>query len=265
MPFTLSHPAAAIPLARWGLPLSALVVGSMSPDFFFYLRLMPPPWGHFSHSVAGLFLFCLPSSLLVLCCFHMLLKWSIISLLPHALQMRLVLPAAQFTFLPWSRFAMVVVAVLIGAATHLIWDSFTHGSGWAVDMLPILLNPVLEVGPTILPLYKVLQYLSTVAGAALVGYWSFSWLRTAPLHQVEKGLQRSAEFRMKWTIVFLGGSLTVGLLNGWWQLAQEGGTRRFVVGGLVAAIAGLFVLLLVFSIVGYFSGRKAREFSSGNA
>jgi len=33
MPFTFAHPAAAVPLAQFRLPLSALVVGSMAPDF----------------------------------------------------------------------------------------------------------------------------------------------------------------------------------------------------------------------------------------
>ena len=32
MPFTLSHPAAVVPLTRRGLVLSALVVGSMTID-----------------------------------------------------------------------------------------------------------------------------------------------------------------------------------------------------------------------------------------
>jgi hypothetical protein len=32
MPFTLSHPAAVLPLAGTGFPVAALVAGSMAPD-----------------------------------------------------------------------------------------------------------------------------------------------------------------------------------------------------------------------------------------
>ncbi len=38
MPWTVSHPAAAAPFARWGLVLSALVVGSMAPDFVYFRK-----------------------------------------------------------------------------------------------------------------------------------------------------------------------------------------------------------------------------------
>ncbi|MDQ7908342.1 DUF4184 family protein [Phytohabitans sp. ZYX-F-186] len=37
MPFTGSHPAAVLPLVRWGLPPAALVIGSMVPDLPYYL------------------------------------------------------------------------------------------------------------------------------------------------------------------------------------------------------------------------------------
>lgn len=39
MPFTGSHPAAVLPLLRWGLIPSALVIGSMSPDLGYFLPL----------------------------------------------------------------------------------------------------------------------------------------------------------------------------------------------------------------------------------
>ena len=62
MPFTPSHAVAAAPLwlvARGWLPLSALVVGTMAPDYEFLLRLRPS--AIVSHSVVGLVVFCLPS------------------------------------------------------------------------------------------------------------------------------------------------------------------------------------------------------------
>jgi hypothetical protein len=60
MPFTISHAAAVLPLSRTGLPLAALMIGSMSPDFAYFL---PARTGLLSHSVPGLFKFCWPSAL----------------------------------------------------------------------------------------------------------------------------------------------------------------------------------------------------------
>lgn len=44
MPFTLSHPAAVIPLSRvkWLVP-SAVLMGSMAPDFPYFLALSMGP------------------------------------------------------------------------------------------------------------------------------------------------------------------------------------------------------------------------------
>src|SRR5215467_12574272 len=39
VPFTFSHPAAVLPLARRGLVFSALVVGSMAPDFPYFVQM----------------------------------------------------------------------------------------------------------------------------------------------------------------------------------------------------------------------------------
>ena len=57
MPWTFAHPAAVLPLRKIGrfrLPLAALVVVSIAPDFGYYsgqFRL-----GTFAHSVPGIFL-----------------------------------------------------------------------------------------------------------------------------------------------------------------------------------------------------------------
>ena len=51
MPFTGSHPAAVLPLMRWGLMPSALVIGSMVPDLPYFLPV--PDLGN-THSLIGL-------------------------------------------------------------------------------------------------------------------------------------------------------------------------------------------------------------------
>ncbi|MEI8352809.1 MAG: DUF4184 family protein, partial [bacterium] len=43
-----------------------------------------------------------------------------------------------FPFLPFNRLAILGTAVLVGALTHLLWDSFTHQDGWWVQQSAVL-------------------------------------------------------------------------------------------------------------------------------
>src|SRR5437762_1241430 len=140
MPFTLSHPAAAVPLARLGLPLSALVVGSMAPDFPYFLNVAKH--SHYGHTLPGIFCFCVPAGLVALWLFHRVLKLPLLSLLPTAHQARLCAAATAFRFGPARNFALILLGLLIGTLTHVAWDSVTHEHGWTVRHLPILTGPV---------------------------------------------------------------------------------------------------------------------------
>jgi uncharacterized protein DUF4184 len=62
MPFTVSHPAAVLPVLRW-LPPSAVVVGSLVPDIPLCVR--PPVGYHTTHSLAGVVTVDLPLGLTV--------------------------------------------------------------------------------------------------------------------------------------------------------------------------------------------------------
>ena len=68
MPLTIAHPAAVLPFRHGRLPLSALVVGSIAPDFEYVLQLYPR--SDFSHTALGLFTFCLPSGMIALWVFQ---------------------------------------------------------------------------------------------------------------------------------------------------------------------------------------------------
>ena len=85
MPFTPSHAAAALLLRRAfrTLPPAALVLGTLSPDFEYLLRLAPR--GRFGHSPEGLLLFCLPASLAAWLLYLRLIRPALRELLPPGL------------------------------------------------------------------------------------------------------------------------------------------------------------------------------------
>jgi hypothetical protein len=175
VPFTFAHPAAAVPLlrplAQWGV-LSALVIGSIAPDFSYFL-----PAGvrrSQSHSLGGLLWFCVPAGLVAYWLFHHLLARPLVDLLPATLRARLRPLLDAHT--P-AAFRAVLVSVFVGAATHIAWDAFTHAGAPIVRVSRALRFHLITYSGYPLSVYGVLQHLSTLLGMALVAYWVWRWVR----------------------------------------------------------------------------------------
>lgn len=169
MPFTFSHPALVIPLTlhnrKW-FSLTGLVVGSIIPDFEYFLRMKTQ--SNYSHTLTGMFWFDLPLALAVAFLFHNVVRNMLIANLPEPLKARFI----GFMSFDWNphfkRHGLVVVgSILIGAASHLFWDSFTHASGWFVQQMPALQNHV-ALASFKVPAYKLAQHASTVLGALVI-------------------------------------------------------------------------------------------------
>ena len=79
------------------------------------------------------------------------------------------------------------IAVAIGAATHVLWDSVTHDYGFVVHHLTFLSE---EYGP--LPLYRWAQHASTVVGSIVVAAYGWLALRGRPLAPRSAAVRRPA-------------------------------------------------------------------------
>jgi hypothetical protein len=180
MPFTLSHPAAAIPFLRTRLDPSALVIGCMAPDFEFFLHFAPE--GGFGHTLAGVFLLDLPVAFIVLWLFHVYAKDPLYTWLPESVRRRIRLGAAALPVRNIAQFALVLLAILIGIATHILWDSFTHQNFWPYQHWQFLHRTVEFPVYGSMEYLRVIQHGSTVLGAVALELWFWSWfLRTAPM------------------------------------------------------------------------------------
>jgi hypothetical protein len=253
MPFTLSHPAAVVPFARSRLVLSALVIGSMTPDFPYFFCLSTRY--HFGHTLPGLFLFCLPAGLVALWLFHRILKRPLLSLLPVTHQQGLIPFANEFRFAPWPRVLLIVLSLLIGAFTHIAWDSLTHRNGWMVQQIPVLSKPLLETTQGTLKVYKVLQHGSTLFGAVVLFFWYLKWLKQAPRPMITTVVQWSPNTK-KLIIVLIGASAC--LLATFYSLltlspvANGHSFYQFIVNNTIVSISIIFLELIIFSAV-YFA------------
>jgi hypothetical protein len=180
MPFTFAHPAAVVPVQRilqHRTVLSALVIGSMAPDFQNFLPFDIDRAD--SHSLAGIFWFSLPVGMAIYLFFHLLLKKPLGALLPSSTAARLD-SILMGPALPQASGLAVIISLLIGILTHLAWDACTHYTALTTSILPVLTRHLFSVGSYHVYPYKLLQHASSVIGTLLLWHWGRQWLRRAP-------------------------------------------------------------------------------------
>ena len=165
MPFTPAHVAAVLPLVggsreqegrpTWVVP-SALVIGSMVPDLLYFVPIRIDR--DLSHSLTGVVTLDLALGLLFVALWRVVAAPVVRDLSPDFLRDRIPVPPP-----PTGREALwAVPCVVLGALTHVVWDSFTHANGWVVQRVPFLTE---QFG---LPVFKLAQYGSGVLGCAVV-------------------------------------------------------------------------------------------------
>src|ERR1700693_4633907 len=122
MPFTFSHPAIVLPLTLKKIRLSAtgLIIGSMTPDFEYFIRMRNV--SKYSHTYAGLFWFDLPLALLLCFIYHTIVRNSLFDNLPIFLKERFII----YKNFQWENYfqknwKVVCISILIGAASHIVW------------------------------------------------------------------------------------------------------------------------------------------------
>ena len=171
MPFTFSHPAIVLPLnylsRRW-VSLTGLVIGSMTPDFEYFIRMDNKRL--YTHSWTGVVCYDLPLGILLAFLFHNVVRNPLIHHLPAPLQQRL----DPYTAFPWNRWfrkkwAIVMGSLLIGSISHLLWDAFTHEHGFVVRSVPALKHRVHVFG-FMINNFWLLQAVSSVLGMAAIVY-----------------------------------------------------------------------------------------------
>ena len=250
MPVTIAHPIAALPLrrplGRLGV-LSALVIGSMTPDvpLFLPLSVTRTP----THTLLALFWFCLPVGVGVYLLFDRVLEQPLRALMPLAVQRRLT-PAGGVRRPPaWA--PAVLVSVLVGAATHIVWDAFTHGQSAVGRLFPLLEARLFTVSGYTVYVFSVLQHASSAIGTVVMAMWIARWYRTAPQAPLATaGLTPRAR---RWLFLGIGAVvIAAAVVSGASRFPDEPTlrslqpfARRLIVAGLSSLVAALTVYAVV--------------------
>ncbi len=182
MPFTPTHILAIVPIGHlWPrkLAFSALVIGSMVPDWPLFIPIGPSY--PVTHSFIGLVIACIPLGLAIYLFFQSVLKQPLFELLPQPLRQQTIHLAAPCIPSRMQQWIEVVIAIAIGALTHIVWDAFSHQGKWGTQLIPALNHTVLAIAGQPIPGYKLVQYGSTAIGLPLLLACLLVWFRTTPL------------------------------------------------------------------------------------
>lgn len=195
MAFTVAHMAAALPFhksRRW-LCFEALLIGTMLPDLPYYLPYMlggGRQASQLAHQWPGLFSYCLPWGLLMLVLWFGLIRSAIIALIQpwHSeLQSDAESPTTRrfptgyasnigtfSTLKPHLAFWLkVALALLLGGATHLVWDGITHKDGFIAEQVGWLQSSINIWFVGKMNVARLLQYLSSLAGLGLLARFAY--------------------------------------------------------------------------------------------
>jgi hypothetical protein len=187
MPFTPSHAVVALPFVGTPLVPAAIAVGAMTPDLPLFVRGTPIRYG-WTHDLLWL-----PTTvvlaLVLLLVWRCALRPAVRELSPAPLAARLpgewdagAVASLRETFgrgrpdaaapgRSWTAVPLLVVSLVIGVVSHIVWDLFTHEGRWGVAAIPALDT---AWGP--LDGYKWLQHGSSVVGLAILAVWGLVWL-----------------------------------------------------------------------------------------
>ncbi|NUQ28693.1 MAG: DUF4184 family protein [Acidobacteriaceae bacterium] len=240
MPFTAAHAVAALPFRKTRLNTAALVVGCLSPDFEYFFRLVPR--GSFGHTLPGVLLLDLPLSLAVLWLFQQYVADAIVSIAPRLFPLRQDSIEKMFT---WNipAFLVMVLSILLGAATHIIWDTFTHPSFWPYRHLPLLRCSLPLPLAGSIEVFKLLQYGSTALGLCVLAVLWRRWMRTSS-HRQTSAVKRA--FLLMAALACAGALLRAEYGTGF--LHRFRGFNVFASETLVSFISLLWIMLTFYGL-----------------
>lgn len=218
MPFTLAHPAIILPLVKSKrISATALVIGTMIPDFKFYLQLKENTLSEDQGLTMIWFDLILVFILSLL--FHLLLKKPLIEHLPILWSQK---TQENFNF-NWKDYFfqnkfIVLVSASLGIASHIVWDAFTHHNGFFVEWFPFLSSTIfiLEHG---VKLFFILQIIFSVLGLGIVANYIYQNKYIIHLYKPNSSmLSYWIKFSLIYTLIISSRLLLLPQYNTFWSV-----------------------------------------------
>jgi hypothetical protein len=256
LPFTFAHPALVLPLntlhKRW-ISLTGLVVGSMVPDFEYFILVKTE--SEYSHTLAGLFWFDLPLAVILSFIFHSLVRDPLINHLPRPLQKKFI----RYKHFDWTyRFQRhwknILLCIFIGAASHLFLDAFTHIDGYFAERIAFL-HRRLPYNGRLINISSIVHYIISIVGLLGVAYAIWQ-LPTDRKHRTHKRIA------LYWIVLVLmacclyAAGIYQFITDKMWEHSYLY-TGSFVIIAMSALLASLLIASIVFRNSGLQKRRAA--------
>lgn len=233
MPFTLAHPAVVIFSKNKNFNLLGLILGSMAPDFIYFLLFNPS--SNLGHTLLGFIILNLPICFLLN---YLILKFIknpfIINLPSKICNYYTYLINYDFNFKSPKDIFVFTYSCIVGMLTHIIWDAFTHKTGYFVVNINLLKESIHILGYQV-PFFKLLQHGSTLLGFFVILYYFYTIRRYSNKHI------RSNKVQYHLTAISI--QILIIILS--YLIFKNFGIGRFV----VTFINGLFLGYLTSSII----------------
>lgn len=235
-----------LPLRRSRLVFSALVVGSLAPDFPYFFLLSEHV--RLGHSVEGLFQFCIPAGLAVLWVFHVVVKRPLVDLAPHFIRDRIAPSDLVFRFGLLSRFLRILGSLLVGSITHILWDGFTHDHGYFVKHWALLREQVVEV-PHHPPLFKLLQFGCSGIGLAIIAWVAWRVWNRKPLASITVPSNIGPRWRRAISALILGFTSAMGIAVALERWHRHLAWKSCIIEGVIYSITAFCFAVLLYSLL----------------
>lgn len=233
MPFTLAHPAVVIFSKNKNFNLLGLILGSMAPDFIYFLLFNPS--SNLGHTLLGFIILNLPICFLLN---YLILKFIknpfIINLPSKICNYYTYLINYDFNFKSTKNIFVFTYSCIVGMLTHIIWDAFTHKTGYFVVNINLLKESIHILGYQV-PFFKLLQHGSTLLGFFVILYYFYT------IRRYSNKFIRSNKFQYHLTAISI--QILIIILS--YLIFKNFGIGRFV----VTFINGLFLGYLTSSII----------------
>ena len=252
MPFTLSHAVLAPPLSklsRGHLPIAALAIGCMTPDLY---RLFTTETIALTHQWSGILFPNLPIGLCFCLLWYLLYRPVIYRFLGirHPLKIKSFDEAVAFIL-------MCCLAIILGTATHLIWDGFTHLDFRTFAFKDFLAQDI-SLWNVHYPLHFVLQIASSILTLPLLLWMGLNYYQT-----YKQDMPVSGTIKL-FTLLSVSISVTGGMLAVWEYShsisAERWNTERyFLIGKAINQFSQYGLTLFTFCcLIGLLLNWKAR-------
>ena len=187
----------------------------------------------------------LPLALLVLWLFHRYAKEPLWRWMPKGFRQRVKLGPRALPARNLGEFLLLLVSILVGIGTHMLWDSFTHPDYWPYRHWSLLGDSIVLPIVGWVQYYTVFQYVSSVIGTLIILVWFLRLPKTGTSSQPQmappSGVNNQRMFVASFVVALAAGILRASI--------RRHDIELFVSETVVTTISVLWFELVIYGIL----------------